>query len=179
MNKVRAPRDPGSQWPPRLRFPDKEICSPGPYSSQRGLFPLLLFPLPTHPSNTRIYIGLLRGDRLLALLSPRSEGEERERARERAGCHCWGSGTSTILDPLRNWGSRRSPFSIASLLSSILCRRPLSPPPDGRKPVRPTSVWGVKRGRTGGLRLERGPYFGARGAERGAFLCSRMGRGRE
>lgn len=45
MNKVRGPRDPPSQWPPGLRFRDKEICSPRPYSSQRGLFPLL-YPSP-------------------------------------------------------------------------------------------------------------------------------------
>lgn len=105
MNKVRGPRDPPSQWPPGLRFPDKEICSPGPYSSQRGLFPLLSPSPPTQPQDLH---RLLRGDPPPRLaFSAAESGEELGRSEQvKTGeLVLGGLGKAQSLHSLRSWGS--------------------------------------------------------------------------
>lgn len=180
MNKVRGPRDPSSQWPPGLRFPDKEICSPGPYSSQRGLFPLLY---PPHPPNTRIYIGLLRGDPPPRLaLSTTENGDELRKSEQIkiGGPVLRGLGRASSLHPSEVGAPGVSPTPALPNLhqpSSASHRAP--PPPQAEKELaRWVSVWSFKWLADQGAPSRTGYPLGQRGSELGASHCSQMGRGR-
>ena len=86
----------------------RKSAHPDPTPAKEVYFPFFSPPSqpthpPTHPPNNRICIGLPRGDRLLAFLSPRSEGE-------RAGCQqraCWGPRQNAIPGSPRKLGGPR------------------------------------------------------------------------
>lgn len=109
----------------------RKSAHPDPTPAKEVYFPFFSTPAP-YPPNTRIYIGLLRGHRLLA--SPRLSGiAEREGERESEQVATRGPvgalGGAQSLDPLRSWGSECGPSRPASLPQASL--RVLAPLIDG------------------------------------------------
>ena len=91
----------------------RKSAHPDPTPAKEVYFPFFSTP-PPYPPNPRIYIGLLRGHRLLAAprLSRIGEREgERERASEQVATRgpVGALGGAQSLDPLRSWGSEYGP----------------------------------------------------------------------